>query len=190
MKNKIIFLVFTFLSTISYSQYENEASPENPYGKPHPDAPTQIKDYKDLIGTCNCKSISRKPDQSWAEPVDMKWTFKYIMNGMAVQDETLKADGNHSGSLRQFIADSSKWYVHYYSSASPTTKLSTWDGNKNKDGDIVLYRKQKAPNGADGFFRLTFYDISKLGYKWVGEWVNEAQTVTFPTWKIECTWAD
>lgn len=30
------------------------------------------------------------------------------MNGMAVQDETLKIDKAHSGSIRQFNTDSSK----------------------------------------------------------------------------------
>ena len=108
------------------------------------------------------------------------------MNGMAVQDETLKSDGRHSGSIRQFIADSSRWYVHYYSAAGPTTVLSAWEGNKKDEKTIVLYRERKAPNGMDGYYRLTFYDISKTGYKWVGEWVDKTEKIIFPTWKIEC----
>ena len=105
---------------------------------------------------------------------------------MAVQDETLKPDGGHSGSIRQFIADSSKWYVHWYSSKTPSPELPTWTGNKQDNGNIVLYKEQKAPNGTDGFFRLTFYDISKAGYRWIGEWVDTSETVVFPTWKIDC----
>ncbi|NNF85661.1 MAG: DUF4440 domain-containing protein, partial [Winogradskyella sp.] len=120
------------------------------------------------------------------KPIDMTWEWKYIMNGMAVQDETLKADGKHSGSIRQFIADSSRWYVHYYASGSPSSTLPTWEGNKKENNNIVLYRDQKAPNSMDGFYRLTFYDINDNGYKWIGEWVDKSEQVVYPTWKIDC----
>ena len=186
MKSLFIFFLFVILSPTSYSQYNFEPSEEHPFGLPNPEAPKEILDFELLIGECNCKSVARKADQTWAEPVDMIWRFKYIMNGMAVQDETIKADGKHSGSIRQFIADSSKWYVHYYSSGAPTTKLPTWEGNKNDDGNIVLYKEQNAPNGAEGFYRLTFYDIDKSGYKWIGEWVSKDESISFPTWKIDC----
>ncbi|NNC49291.1 MAG: hypothetical protein HKO01_02010 [Flaviramulus sp.] len=179
-------LLLFFISIAAFSQYKYEPSTEFPFGKLNPEAPKQTEDFADLIGLCNCKSVSRNQDQSWAEPIDMTWKWKYIMNGMAVQDETLKADGKHSGSIRQFIADSSNWYVHYYSSASPSTTLPTWEGSKKENGNIVLYRNQKAPNGMEGFYRLTFYDISKAGYKWVGEWVDKDETLEYPTWKINC----
>ncbi|MFP4847267.1 YybH family protein [Winogradskyella sp. PE311] len=183
---KSIFLPLLFACTLCFSQNDYSASDTNPFGLPNPKAPKQIKDYQKLIGKCKCKSTSRNQDQSWAEPVDMTWEWKYIMNGMAVQDETLKADGKHSGSIRQFIADSSKWYVHYYATGSPSTKLPTWEGNKTENGSIVLYRDQKAPNGMEGYFRLTFYDISDLGYKWIGEWTDKTETTAFATWKIDC----
>ncbi|WP_299125371.1 DUF4440 domain-containing protein [uncultured Winogradskyella sp.] len=181
----ITYLILLF-SVVGFSQNNYSASDTNPYGLPNPEAPEQIKDYEALIGKCNCKSVARNQDQTWADAVDMTWEWKYIMNGMAVQDETIKADGKHSGSIRQFIADSSKWYVHYYASGSPSTKLPTWEGSKTEDGKIVLYRDQKAPNGTEGWFRLTFYDISDLGYKWVGEWTDKTETTTFATWKIDC----
>lgn len=106
---------------------------------------------------------------------------------MGVQDETLKADGRYSGSIRQFIADSTKWFVHYYSSGTPTTKLSTWEGVKTDEDKIVLYKDQKATNGTDGYSGLTFYDINENGYKRVGEWVDKTESVTFPFWKIDCS---
>ena len=180
----LIVIGLTFVN--AQNNFKNEVSKASPYGQSHPDAPEQIKDYEPLMGSCNCKSTSRKQDGTWNPPVDMVWKWKYIMNGKAVQDETLKTDGSHSGSIRQFIADSSKWYVHYYASKAPTTTLSTWTGNK-KDGKIVLYKEHNAPNGTPGYYRLSFYDISKTGYKWVGEWVDKTETIVYPTWKIECT---
>lgn len=179
-------LLLLLFSVTSFSQNNYSVSNENPFGIPNPAAPEQIKDYQSLIGKCNCKSVSRKQDRTWGDPVDMTWEWKYIMNGMAVQDETIKSDGKHSGSIRQFIADSSKWYVHYYASGSPSTKLPSWEGGKTENGTIVLYRDNKAPNGTEGWYRLTFYDITDLGYKWIGEWTDKTETTTFATWKIDC----
>lgn len=185
-KTTFLFCLTLFTSIALFAQTEYEATKTFPFGQANPESPNQIKDYEALIGECNCTSTSRKQDGTWNKPENMIWRWKYIMNGKAVQDETLKADGSHSGSIRQFIADSSKWYVHYYSSKNPSTRLSTWTGNK-KDGKIILYKDQKAPNGTEGYFRLSFYDISKKGYKWIGEWVDKAETMSYPTWKIVCT---
>ncbi|WP_430412080.1 hypothetical protein [Kordia sp.] len=185
MKKLTTFLLVC-VTTFGMAQNEHAPSKTNPYGTKNPKAPTQLDDYKPMIGTCNCESERRNPDGTWGTPVKMTWKFSYIMNGMAVQDETLKADGKHSGSIRQFHKDSLKWYVHYYASAAPTATLSAWEGNKTKDGNIVLYKPQKAPNGTEGFSRLTFYDITDLGYKWIGEWVDKNETVTFPFWRIAC----
>ncbi len=181
-------ILFIFISFNAHSQrqYDFEPSKEFPYGKINPNAPEQLVDFAPLIGKCECTSESRNPDQTWAKPIKMTWKFKYIMNGMAIQDETLKEDGKHSGSIRQFNKDSLKWYVHYYSSGSPVSVLPAWEGTKKTEGNIVLYRKQKAPNGMDGFYRLTFYAINDKGYKWIGEWVNKDETIAFPTWKISC----
>ncbi|WP_323788190.1 hypothetical protein [Psychroserpens sp.] len=180
-----VFILFSFCSTLCFGQYDYDVSKTNPYGLPNPEAPEQIKDFEPMIGLCNCKSTTRKQDGTWNTSEDITWEWKYILNGTAVQDLTLKPDGSHSGSIRQFIKDSSRWYVHWFSAKTPSTKFPVWEGNK-KDDKIVLYKEQKAPNGTDGFFRLTFYDMSKSGYKWIGEWVDTTETVVFPTWKIDC----
>lgn len=177
-------IIYFLLSFTAFAQYEYEPSEEFPFGKPNPEAPEQIKDYALMIGECNCKSSSRKPDGNWSEEIDMVWRFKYIMDGKAVQDETLKVDGVHSGSIRQFDTNN-KWYVHYYSTKGTPKTLPAWEGKK-ENGKITLYREQKAPNGTEGFYRLSFYNISKKGYHWIGEWVNKNETIIYPTWKIEC----
>ncbi len=178
-------LFFIFLLPAQDLSMDFEASKEFPYGRVHPEAPKQLKDFQPLIGLCDCTSESRNPDKTWAKPVAMTWKWKYIMNGMGVQDETLKQDGRHSGSIRQYSQDSARWYVHYYSSAAVSTRLSTWEGNKKED-DIVLYREQKAPNGMDGYYRLTFSNISENGFNWIGEWVTRDESFSYATWKIAC----
>jgi hypothetical protein len=186
MKKSKSFILSLLISFAAFAQYDFDVSKAFPFGQPNPEAPSQIKDYEAMIGECNCESMRRNPDGTWAEPENMIWRWKYILNGMAVQDETLKEDGSHSGSIRQYIVDSSRWYVHWFSSKTPTPTFPVWEGDKKED-KIVLYKEQTAPNGADGFYRLTFYDISKIGYKWIGEWVDKSETVVFPTWKINCT---
>ncbi len=186
MKTNTLLVLFLFPFLMA-AQYDFEPSIEHPFGLPNPDAPKEVLDFAPMIGECNCKSETRKADQTWAEPVDMIWRFKYIMNGMAVQDETIKEDKTYSGSIRQFSPDSLRWYVHYYSTRAVSTTLGTWEGNKNEEGKIVLYREQKAPNGTDGFYRLSFYDIDANGFKWVGEWVDKTESVVFPTWRIDCS---
>ena len=182
---RVIFFTLLFANISMHAQSEYEPSEAYPFGQPNPEAPKEILDFKELIGLCDCISETRKKDQSWASPNKMTWEFKYIMNGMAVQDQTLKEDGLHSGSIRQFHPDSSRWYVHYYSSSGVTPILSAWEGNR-KDGKIILYREQKAPNGMDGFYKINFYDISNEGFKWLGEWVNTDESISYPTWKIDC----
>ncbi len=164
MKSILLCLLFYCIASSSViGQYDYEPSTENPFGLPNPEAPGEIKDYQPMIGICDCISIRKNKDGNWDEPENMTWEFKYIMNGMGVQDQTLKEGGGHSGSIRQYMADSSQWYVHYYTSVSPTSVLSTWTGGKKGD-DIVLYRSQKAPNGMDGNYKITFKNISNKGF--------------------------
>ncbi|MEO9511763.1 MAG: hypothetical protein ABJN84_08385 [Flavobacteriaceae bacterium] len=187
---KLIFFVFALFNLVLHSQitdsYAYRSSIENPYGLPHPNAPKQIRDFDLLIGACDCMSIIRKADQTWAEPIPMKWRFKYIMNGNAVQDETLKTDGTHSGSIRQFNTETGKWQVHYYTTARADNPLMTWEGSKNKEGDLTFYRDSPSPQGSPGFYKISFYNIKKTGFDWLGEWVNPNETIHYPLWKISC----
>ena len=186
----LVLLLSFFYSDQVFSQsnlmMEFEPSEEYPYGQANPKAPKQLNDFAPMIGLCDCLSERRNQDGTWPEPIKMIWKFKYIMNGMAIQDETFKEDEINSGSIRQFNLDSLKWYVHYYTSNAASPKLSSWEGGKEND-EIILLMPQKAPNGMDGFSRLTFYDINENGFKWMGEWIDTAGQVNFPFWKIDCT---
>lgn len=184
MKNLLLLTILLNCSLLM-AQTEYEPSKENPFGLPNPEAAAEVQDYQPMIGICDCKSVRRGNDGNWLDSVDMTWQFKYIMNGTGVQDQTIKADGIHSGSIRQYNADSSKWYVHYYSSASAIPTLSSWQGGKIGN-DIILHKAQKAPNGMDGFYKITFKDITENGFNWLGEWVNLDESFKYPTWKIYC----
>ncbi|HCT53345.1 MAG TPA: hypothetical protein DF712_12905, partial [Balneola sp.] len=97
MKNILLLIFLSFFVVSISAQYEYEPSMQNPFGKLNPAAYPQTADFEPLIGVSECISESRAADGSWNSEVNMLWKWKYIMNGMAVQDETLKEDGLHSG---------------------------------------------------------------------------------------------
>lgn len=181
-----IIILFMALNGLVIAQY-NPYGPSDtyPYGRINPDAPKQLADFEEMIGSCDCLSQNRNPDGSWQDTLKMVWVFEYIMNGLAVQDKTYLENNRYAGSIRMFNSDSSNWYVHFYASTSAASKLNTWSGNREND-KIVLSRPQKTPSGMEGFSRLTFYDISDDGFKWIGEWHNPDTTIVYPFWKIEC----
>lgn len=182
----LLYVSITFVTIMmATAQGTYSVSPENPYGKLNPEAPEELADYAPLIGTCDCVSTLRNQDGTWPESENIVWKWTYIMDGTAVQDETYKPDGSHGGSIRQFIADSSKWYVHYYSNRMPTPALPAWEGGKRGDS-IVLYNEQKAPNGMEGYYRIIFNNINEMGFDWLGEWVDTTESFRYPTWKISC----
>lgn len=178
------FVILLFFSAFTISELPAQPPAPSHYGAPHPEAPAQLADYQELIGRCHCKSIRRNQDGNWPDTVNAVWQFKYVLGGWAVQDETWKDDGTYTSSLRQYNSDSAEWVVTYFSSSSPTPPPH-WTGGRKGD-KMVLYRPQKSPNGLDGFNRLTFYDISEQGFKWIGEWVSQDESFSFPFWKIFC----
>lgn len=189
MKYKILLILLysaSFSITLAQeSKFPYAPSPLHPFGLPNPGAPREIKDYSEMIGVCDCRSTARNADGNWGDSQEMTWTFKYIMDGKAVQDETFKSDGTHSGSIRQYNQDSARWYVHYYTSAVAPPTLAASGGNRD-GSEIILYNRQKAPNGTDGYYKIRFYDISQTGFHWKGMWASLDESFVYETWKITC----
>ncbi|MBX2817130.1 MAG: hypothetical protein KTR24_14075 [Saprospiraceae bacterium] len=189
MEIKILGLVLSIsclVIPVAQAQYAYRPSIDHPFGLLNPEAPPETADFAPLVGECDCLSQRRAKDGEWLPEEKMLWRFSYILNGMGVQDESFREDGSFSGSIRQFNADSSKWYVHWYSNTGVASQLPAWEGSMVEDGKIQLYRPQTAPNGMNGFYRLTFYNMEKSGFDWIGEWVDEQETIVYPTWKISC----
>ncbi len=190
MKKILIILVYsvstiTLMGQISPNATEFEPSPEHPYGRLNPEAPAAVADFGPMIGQCDCRSLSRNPDGTWADTVNMLWKFKYVLNGTAVQDEVWR-EGNYASSLRQYQADSAQWVVSYYSYPAVAYNPGVWHGSKQSDGSIVLTKEQAAPNGMQGNSVLTFSDISEEGFNWKGEWIKDDGAFTYPFWLIWC----
>ncbi len=184
-----IFLCFlASIQTAKATEFPYDQSQVQPFGLINPKAEAAVADYSDLIGEWNCQIQIRK-DNKWSPKEAMLWRFKYIMNGLAVQDETLKQGGVHTGSIRQYDLESKQWQVHYYSlvknKSTNDGSLPVWVGGK-QNNKLVFKRQQPATDGTVGFYRLTFFDIEMTGFKWEGAWVNEDASVVYPTRRIAC----
>jgi hypothetical protein len=185
MKAIILSILVIFIFQLSAQNVDYSVSEKNPYGQPNPNAPQQIEDFAPMIGDCDCKSLRRNSDGTWQDTLNMVWRFKYILNGMAIQDETWHENDFYATSIRQFNTDSLNWVVSFYGTRFISNKVSVWHGNKIGD-DIVLKMPQKSPNGLDGINRLTFFDVSEDGFKWKGEWTNLDESIVYPFWMIDC----
>ena len=187
---KVIIYIFCilFCSSFIYSQENNfgtfNPSEIFPYGLPNTQTGEQIKDFNEMIGICDCRSVRRKPDQTWQDTLNMVWKFKYILNGNAVQDETWHENGFFATSIRQFQPDSLNWIVSYYGTKFIPPSVRVWKGNRIGN-EIVLKMPPKSPGGLDGINRLTYYDISNSGFKWKGEWTDLEEKNVYPFWTID-----
>ena len=180
----IIFCISTLFG-FSQLEFNYESSNVYPFGRYNPEAPEQVKDFEPMIGICQCRSVQRNPDGSWQDTIDMLWKFKYILNGTAVQDETWKANKMYATSIRQFHQDSQQWVVSYNAYPGVSTTSKVWLGKKEAER-IVLKQPFQTPNGMDGYSVLQFYDMTRDGYRWKGEWIKDDNTITYPFWYIDC----
>ena len=78
MKSLLFCIILTPLFVFSQNNMvmNYEPGPSQPYGALNPNAPKELSDFAPLIGTCDCESVSRKVDQTWAAPQKMTWTFR------------------------------------------------------------------------------------------------------------------
>jgi len=175
-----------FLEKSGYTPKMTKLQKEFAFGTPAKDAPPELLDYRELIGISDCSSRSRALDGTWGEPQDMVWKFRYILGGTAVEDEAFRSDGFRAGSIRQFNSEEKSWFVHFYSTSgkNPAT-LPSWKG-KREGNEMNLSSEQKAPNGAEGYYKIRFYNISDSGFKWLGSWESKDGSVVFENWTIEC----
>jgi len=65
----------------------------------------------------------------------------------------------------------------------------TFNANLLQNGPLVetySFLNRPRPLHADGLFKITFYDMTDEGYKWIGEWPNPDESIVYPTWALDC----
>jgi len=66
----------------------------------------------------------------------------------------------------------------------PGYQSGVWEG-RQEENRMVMQQESTSPEGKTTVTsRLTFYDISDDGYRWVGESLQSSEGL--PTWKSDC----
>jgi hypothetical protein len=156
------------------SKYENTAT--QPYGRLNPDAPPETKQFDFMIGTFDCVDNIRNPQNGKWYQSESVWSSSYFLNGFAVQDKYWSPVTVASGT-RIFDKKKGKWIVNYFQS-QPGYATGVWEGMK-EGSNMVMRRKNPKYES-----RLTFSQITKDGFEWIGETMTKDQTTS--GWKISC----
>lgn len=194
-KTNSIFMMCCLLSIISPVIYAQDTTavgqpalfsgydpgPTYPFGRPHPEAPPEIRQFDFMIGECECTDSLRQPDGSW-RTMSSKWNAAYFLNGQGIQDQYW-ADNFATSNIRIFDRNSGTWKVTFFK--KPGYSSGVWEGGKEGE-TMVMKQKATSPTGREGTSRLTFYNIRKEGYDWKGEFVDKETGQAFPFWKTSC----
>lgn len=192
-----IFILFSVVFAFNFSSAQKndklieildmyEANAQNPYGKPNDNALEEIKDFDKLIGICHCKSVQYRGDVP-GDTLDLKWRWKYILNGNAVQDDGWFGNENKQSSftsIRILNPETKQWQVPFFVPYM-STEPQIWVGGKKGD-TIELIKTEGTQNDQSMESVLTFSEITEQGFNWTGKMVNletEAETIF---WKIWC----
>ena len=160
-----------------------EPSAAFPFGRPNPNAPTELQQFAFLIGNNDC-SEERLDGASgeWIPGVRI-WDAHYYLNGNAIRDGG-RSGSSTNGNIRIYDPATEQWHVTYFS--TPVYGSGTWKG-KLIDNRIELEQPQLAPGTTiEGINRLTFYNISSSSFDWRGEWVSLDGSQVFPYWRVSC----
>lgn len=157
-----------------------EPSAAYPYGRHNPEAPAELQQFAFLIGTCECTVERFNYPDGKSISYQAVWTNSWTMNGWAIKDRVFSAY-DAPISIRIFDDQAKKWKMTYF---IPKPYYSgEWVGQKV--GERMVMEKEEPLAGRKAFSRLTFYEISDRGFKWMSENIFE-DSLVFTDWKIDC----
>ena len=156
---------------------EYEPSPLNRFGSLNPNAPAETAQFDFMVGEFDCDDKVINPQNGkWVERKAV-WNSKYFLNGSGIQDSYWSNPTIASGT-RIFDKKNGKWIVNYFQTF-PAYFAGVWEGKK--EGDKMIMRAARGENES----RLTFHNIKKDGFDWIGETVTKDGKAT-PFWIISC----
>jgi hypothetical protein len=157
-----------------------DPSPAYPQGRMNPAAPPETKQFDFMVGEFDCVDEIKQGDGAWKTEKAI-WNGAYFLNGMGIQDQYW-SETFATSNLRIFDKKNSKWMVTFFK--MPGYSSGVWSGVKEGDNMVMRKERPTADGKGTALSRLTFYEISPDGYKWVAENVQDA-TVN-ASWKSVC----
>ncbi len=153
-------------AAISFGAYE--PNPAYPFGRPHPEAPPELKQFAFMIGAFDCVDEIRQQDGSWNR-FPAVWNAYYFLNGHGIQDKYW-APTFSTSNLRIFDPKKGKWMVTFFK--MPGYQSGVWEGVQE---DETMVMRQGGKTTGSG---LTFYNITEDGFDW--------RSGDNPNWKSSC----
>ncbi len=155
------------------TSYESNAA--FPYGRLNPNAPPETKQFAFMIGEFDCADeIFNGQTNRWIKFTAI-WNAKYFLNGRGILDQYWSPQFSTSN-IRIFDAKAKKWKVTFFQ--MPGYSSGVWSGIK--EGENLVMRQGDDKQGS----RLTFHNIGKEGFDWVGASIKEGKAIPF--WKSSC----
>ncbi len=156
-----------------------DPSPAYPHGRLHPGAPPETAQFAFMIGEFDCIDSLRNQDGTW-RTFPAIWNANFFLNGHGIQDQYWNPVFATSN-LRIYDSRNGKWMVTFFK--KPNYGSGVWEGQKEGD-NMVMRQESTRADGTKVLSRLTFHNISRDGFDWVGESVTDDSTLA--TWKSSC----
>jgi hypothetical protein len=110
------------------------------YGKPNPNAPSQLSTFAFLIGKWNCE-VTLKQEDGNSSQLQATWEGRYILDGYVIADEYRMVDA--SGNLlmlgmnyRAYDSETNSWNIKWLEALS-----GTWlELGPQKLGGVNIFR--------------------------------------------------
>ncbi len=137
-------------------------------GSLNPKAPSETEQFSFAIGEWSCKTRGMKPDGTIEESRPATWTFYYILDGWAIQDDWVseQADGSrfHGTNIRSFNPQTAKWDNRWLSQHGLEWKY--YESEQVGSTMVMTGGEGKDRQGRDFIDRNTFHDITWNSWKW------------------------
>ncbi len=130
--------------------------PAYPFGRPHPEAPSELAQFAFMIGEFDCVDEIRQQDGSKLR-FRAIWNARYFLNGYGIQDEYW-TPRFFTSNIRIYDPDADKWKVTFF--RMPGYQSGVWEGGK--EGKEMKMRSGGRTSGP----ALTFHNITPDSFAW------------------------
>ena len=135
-------------------------------GELNAQAPEQIKDYGQFVGSWDCTIANLDSNNVWKEN-KATWVFTYILDGHAIQDFwTNPGDKSLNPGKKPYLGTNiriynpglQKWQCTWMEN-NTHTMLGIWESYRNEDNEIILH------DGSETW-EIVFFNITEKTFDW------------------------
>jgi hypothetical protein len=143
------------------------AGPYKGFGRIHPRAPEETRQFSFLVGEWNCKTRFRNADGSGYNEGRAKWIGYFILDGWAIQDDWVgygpEGQEFHGTNIRSFNPRTKEWDNRWLPAGSLQWKY--YSAEKQGPTMVMIGGEGTDPRG-DYIDRNVFHDIERNHWAW------------------------